>query len=73
MILPLTDAIMCGIMGFYTLIQGVCIMELAIIHKGQVFQVEEKLEEYDLSKPFARAEVMESIQFEIRRIQQHEG
>lgn len=48
-------------------------MELAIIHKGEVFTVEENLKEYDLSKPFARIEIMESIALEVARILKYEG
>lgn len=47
-------------------------MELAIIHKGEVFQVEAGLETYDLDKPFARAEIIDAIKHEVKRIQRYE-
>ena len=49
-------------------------MELAIIFNGQVFVIDgtEQLENCDLTKSFARADIMDSIALEVKRIQEHE-
>lgn len=48
-------------------------MELAILHNGQVFTVDvDGLEDYDLSKPFTRVVIMESLALEVARILKYE-
>jgi len=47
-------------------------MKLAIIHDGQIFDVADDIETYQLEKPMCAASIALDIADEIKRIQQYE-
>jgi hypothetical protein len=47
-------------------------VKLYIGHKGQVFEVTDKLEDYDLTKPAARDMLIHEILMEKLRIEEYE-
>lgn len=47
-------------------------MKLAIVIDGQVFDIVDNLDEYDLTKRVACIDICDSISREVKRIREHE-
>jgi hypothetical protein len=45
-------------------------MKLYIEHKGEAFEIVNSIDAYKLDNPFARAEIVNAIAAEIRRLQE---